>query len=113
MSLPIECRLCELGASPARWCAEAIEEQIAPFAPAVELLCTIPGIQRRGAEVIIAEIGTDMSVFPSPEHLASWAGQCPGDNQSAGHATLRPHPQRLQVARPDPGGSRARRHPKH
>src|SRR5439155_6072166 len=41
--------------------SEAIEEQIRPFAPAVELLCTIPGIQCRGAECIIAEIGTDMS----------------------------------------------------
>ena len=44
--------------------SEAIEEQIAPFEPAVELLCTIPGVQRRTAEVIIAEIGTDMSVLP-------------------------------------------------
>jgi len=64
--------------------SEAIEEQIRPFAPAVELLCTIPGIQQRGAECIIAEIGTDMSVFPSPKHLASFAGQCPGNDQSAG-----------------------------
>ncbi len=64
--------------------SEAIEEQIRPFAPAVELLCTIPGIQRRGAECLIAEIGTDMSVFPSPKHLASFAGQCPGNDQSAG-----------------------------
>ncbi len=65
--------------------SDAIEEQIAPFAAAVELLCTIPGVQRRAAETIIAEIGTDMSVFPSAKHLASWAGQCPGNDQSAGH----------------------------
>jgi transposase len=64
--------------------SEAIEEQIAPFAGAVELLCTIPGVQRRTAEVIIAEIGTDMSVFPSAGHLASWAGLCPGNDKSAG-----------------------------
>jgi transposase len=64
--------------------SDAIEEQIAPFAPAVSLLCSIPGVQRRAAEVIIAEIGTDMTVFPSPGHLASWAGQCPGNDQSAG-----------------------------
>jgi transposase len=64
--------------------SEAIEEQIRPFAPAVELLCTIPGIQRRGAECLIAEIGTDMSVFPTAKHLASFAGQCPGNDQSAG-----------------------------
>jgi transposase len=63
---------------------EAIGEQIAPFAWAVELLCTIPGVQRRTAEVIIAEIGIDMSVFPDAKHLASWAGQCPGNDQSAG-----------------------------
>ena len=61
-----------------------IGEQIAPFEPAVELLCTIPGVQRRTAEVIVAEIGTDMSVFPSAKHLASWAGLCPGNHQSAG-----------------------------
>jgi transposase len=64
--------------------SETIEEQIAPFEPAVELLRSIPGVQRRAAEVIVAEIGTDMSVFPSAKHLASWAGQCPGNDRSAG-----------------------------
>src|SRR5664280_925681 len=64
--------------------SDAIEEQIRPFAPAVELLRTIPGVQRRAAEVIISEIGADMSVFPTAKHLASWAGQCPGNDQSAG-----------------------------
>ena len=63
---------------------EAIGEQIAPFEQAVELLCTIPGVQRRTAEVIIAEIGVDMSVFPTDKQLASWAGMCPGNDQSAG-----------------------------
>ena len=63
---------------------EAIGEQIAPFEQAVELLCTIPGVQRRTAEVIIAEIGIDMSVFPTDKQLASWAGICPGNDQSAG-----------------------------
>ncbi|MGH2428164.1 MAG: IS110 family transposase [Candidatus Limnocylindria bacterium] len=62
----------------------AIGEQIAPFEAAVELLRTIPGVQRRTAEVLVAEIGTDMSVFPTAGHLASWAGQCPGNDQSAG-----------------------------
>jgi transposase len=61
-----------------------IEEHIRPFAPAVELLCTIPGIQRRGAECVIGEIGTDMTRFATSRHLASWAGQCPGNDQSAG-----------------------------
>jgi len=64
--------------------SDAIEEQIRPFAPAVELLCTIPGVQRRTAEVMIAEIGADMSVFPTAGHLASWAGLCPGNDESAG-----------------------------
>lgn len=64
--------------------SDAIEEQIAPFEKAVELLRTIPGVQRRTAEVIIAEIGADMTVFPTAKHLASWAGQCPGNHQSAG-----------------------------
>lgn len=62
----------------------AIGEQIAPFEAAAQLLCTIPGVKRRTAEVIVAEIGTDMSVFPDAKQLASWAGQCPGNDQSAG-----------------------------
>jgi transposase len=62
----------------------AIEEQLGPFAPAVELLCTIPGVGRRAAEVIIAETGGDMSAFPTAKHLASWAGMCPGNDESAG-----------------------------
>jgi transposase len=64
--------------------SEEIERQLRPFAAAVELLCTIPGVQRRTAEVIVSEIGTDMSRFPSARHLASWAGQCPGNDRSAG-----------------------------
>jgi transposase len=63
---------------------EAIGEQINPLAPAVELLCTISGVQSRAAEVILSEIGGDMSRFPTARHLASWAGQCPGNDQSAG-----------------------------
>ncbi len=61
-----------------------IEEQISPFATKVQLLCTIPGVQQRTAEVIIAETGGDMSAFPSAKHLASWAGVCPGQRESAG-----------------------------
>ena len=45
---------------------------------------TIPGVKQRTAEVLIAEIGVDMTVFPTPKHLASWAGVCPGNDQSAG-----------------------------
>lgn len=64
--------------------SDAIEEQLAPFARAVELLCTIPGVQQRTAQVILAEIGPDMNAFPTAKHLASWAGQCPGNDRSAG-----------------------------
>jgi transposase len=64
--------------------SDAIEEQIAPFARERDLLMTIPGVKRRTAEVLIAEIGVDMSAFPTPKHLASWAGVCPGNDESAG-----------------------------
>jgi transposase len=64
--------------------SDAIGKALGPFAAAVELLRSIPGVQQRTAEVIIAEIGADMSCFPTAVHLASWAGQCPGNDQSAG-----------------------------
>jgi transposase len=64
--------------------SDAIEEQLRPFQPAVELLRTLDGIETRTAQNILAEIGVDMSVFPSDRQLASWAGQCPGNDQSAG-----------------------------
>ena len=63
---------------------ERIENVLAPFAAQVELLRSIPGVDRRSAEVILAEIGPDMSVFPTAGHLASWAGMCPGQRESAG-----------------------------
>ncbi|MEU3788143.1 IS110 family transposase [Streptomyces sp900129855] len=61
-----------------------IEEAMAPFRGALDLLDTIPGINRAVAEVIIAETGGDMSRFASARHLASWAGVCPGHHESAG-----------------------------
>ena len=64
--------------------SDAIDEQLRPFQPAVELLRTLGGIETRTAQNILAEIGTDMSVFPSAGHCASWAGQCSGNDQSAG-----------------------------
>jgi transposase len=59
-------------------------EVIAPFAQARDRLVTIPGVGKRAAEVIIAEIGIDMSRFPTAGHLASWAGMCPGNNVTGG-----------------------------
>ncbi len=50
----------------------------------MELIGTIPGIARRTAEIIVSEIGTDMSRFPSAEHLAAWAGVAPGNYESGG-----------------------------
>jgi transposase len=64
--------------------SQRIEQVIAPFSRQRELLMTIPGVARLGAEVLIAEIGVDMSVFPTDAHLASWAGQCRGNHESAG-----------------------------
>jgi transposase len=63
---------------------EKIEELLAPFAHLIEKLCEIPGVSRRIAEVILAEIGTNMKQFPDAKHLASWAGACPGHHESAG-----------------------------
>lgn len=61
-----------------------VDEVIAPFARARDRLDTITGIGKRAAETIIAEIGVDMSVFPTAAHLASWAGRCPGNNRTGG-----------------------------
>lgn len=61
-----------------------IEAAQAPFAEALALVQTAPGVAEAAASAIVAEIGTDMSRFPSAAHLASWAGLCPGNRQSAG-----------------------------
>lgn len=59
-------------------------EELAQWEQQIELLQTIPGIDWNSACAIMAEIGPDLSVFPSPQHLASWSGLCPGNNESAG-----------------------------
>ncbi len=69
-----------------------ILDAMQPFAEALARLDTIPGIDRRTAENVLAEIGPDMAVFPTAGHLASWAAICPGHHESAGrqtHGTIR------------------------
>ena len=64
--------------------SQQIEERLRPFEQEIGWLDTIPGVSRRTAEVLWAETGGDMSRFASARHLASWAGMCPGNNESAG-----------------------------
>jgi transposase len=64
--------------------SDDITAMIAPFATPIDLLDTIPGVDRRTAEVVLSEIGPDMSRFPTSGNLASWTGICPGNNESAG-----------------------------
>jgi transposase len=61
-----------------------IEDEVAPFERVVEHLKTIPGVSDRAAAIIVSEIGIDMSRFRGSDQLASWAGLCPGNNESAG-----------------------------
>jgi len=61
-----------------------VEDSLAPFRAAVDLVRTIPGVSTLGAEVIVSEIGLDMSRFPTVGHLLSWAGLCPRNDESAG-----------------------------
>src|SRR5215467_10742019 len=61
-----------------------IVAQTRPFAAALERLDTIPGVARRSAEQILAELGDDMGRFPTAAHAASWTGICPGNHESAG-----------------------------
>ena len=64
--------------------SERVEELTGPFSREIELLDTIPGVDKRAAEMLLAEIGPDMSRFPTEHHLASWAGMCPGQRESGG-----------------------------
>jgi transposase len=61
-----------------------IEQRIAPFAAQRDLLMSTSGVKQPTAEVLISEIGVDMTVFPTPQHLAPWAKICPGNDESAG-----------------------------
>lgn len=63
---------------------EQVDRLMVPFGEARDRFDTIPGVARRNAEIIVAEIGVDMTHFATPAHLSSWAGLCPGNNESAG-----------------------------
>ena len=65
----------------------AINENVKQFSSAMKLLTSIPGIGNTAAASIIAEIGTDMTKFKTAEHICSWAGLSPGNNESAGKKT--------------------------
>ncbi|GAA1970517.1 IS110 family transposase [Microbacterium deminutum] len=78
-----------------------IDGAMVPFRPARDVLITIPGVSVAVADVIIAETGGDMAVFDTPGRLASWAGVCPGQNESAGRVkstTTRPGDKYLKAA---------------
>lgn len=75
---------------------ERIRHLLSPYENVVELLREIPGLNTKTVEDLIAEIGLDMSQFPSEKHIASWAGMCPGNNESAG---------KKKVHAPTPGTS--------
>jgi transposase len=61
-----------------------IAERVQPVVAVIERVDAIPGLGRRAAEIIVAEIGIELTRFPSAKHLASWAGLCPGNDESAG-----------------------------
>ena len=80
---------------------EKIASLLVPHQQTVDLLCTIPGVATRTAQVLIAECGLDMTRFPTVGHLASWAGMCPGNHESAGRkrsGRTRPGPKWLTEA---------------
>jgi transposase len=81
--------------------SERIASALTPHQQVVELLCTIPGVHTHAAQVLIAECGLDMTLFPTVGHFASWAGACPGHHESAGRrrsGRTRPGPRWLTDA---------------
>jgi transposase len=86
-----------------------IDGAMAPFAEQLARLDTIRGVNKRTAEVLIAELGPDMSVFPTAKHAASWAGHCPGNHESAGKHRSGRTRQPLAPRRPDRGRPRRQR----
>ena len=94
------CQIDNLDEALARF-DEQIQEYCRPFEEAVQHLDTITGVARTTAEIIVAEIGTDMSRFPSADHLSAWGGVAPGNDESAGKrrsGKMRPGNKALRTA---------------
>ena len=87
---------------------QQIAEQMRPFAAALAAWDSLPGINQRIAEIVVAEIGADLQSFEDAEHLASWVGMCPGNNESAGKRYSGKTRQRQSVATASLGGSGTR-----
>ena len=77
-----------------------VEAGQASFRALILLLITVPGVGQLAARTILAEIGRDMSRFPTVGHLLSWAGLCPRNNESAGKHRTRPRPAKWCKSRP-------------
>jgi transposase len=89
-----------------------IEEKLQPYREQYELLQTIPGVKEMTAATILAEIGPDMNQFETAKHLCSWAGICPGNNQSAGkskHSRIKKGSKFLLAALVEAGWAAARK----
>lgn len=93
---------------------EKIKHALAPYENALERLREIPGLNRKSVEDLIAEIGLDMDVFPNENHLSSWVGVSPGNNESAGKKKRTHHPrEQAGQIHPEPigmGGVADKRH---
>jgi transposase len=95
-----------------------VAARLRPHADALARLDVIPGVGRRTAEVLVAEVGTDMGRFPTAKHLASWAGMCPGNHESAGQqrrgTTRKGNPWlRTALAEAAQAAGRSKRHPSY
>ena len=77
---------------------QEVDASVEPFRAAVGLLTTIPGVSELAGQGIVAEIGIDMSRFPTAGHLISWAGLCPEERRERRQAPLDTHPQGRAVA---------------
>jgi transposase len=74
-----------------------METYFSPYTDQLELLQTIPGVGAQTAKVIVAEIGVDMSVFPTDAHISSWIGLSPGNNESAGKKKVHGSPKEMPL----------------